>query len=74
LIQWSRLTRIIQRLREVFTVPSGGEYSPRRPLHLVRAEVVEIERHERLALGSVERLSARRPRLIGILPRTALGQ
>jgi hypothetical protein len=58
LSQWSRLTRIIQRLREVFTVPSGGEYSPRRPLHLVRAEVVEIERHERLALGSVEQLSA----------------
>jgi hypothetical protein len=64
----------LQLLREVFIVPSHGEHSPQRTPHLVRAKEVEIERHERLALGSVERLSARGPRLIGIRARTALAQ
>jgi hypothetical protein len=48
-------------LLEVATVPLGGEHFLRRPIELVRAAGLTVERHERFALGIVERLAARKP-------------
>jgi ubiquinone/menaquinone biosynthesis C-methylase UbiE len=53
--------RALQRLIELVTVPLGGEHVLRRPLRLVQAEGLEIGQRDRLKLGLVERLSARKP-------------
>jgi ubiquinone/menaquinone biosynthesis C-methylase UbiE len=53
--------RAIQRFAEMFTVPLQGEHFLRRPLNLVRAEGLDIERKERFKLGLIERLAARKP-------------
>ena len=54
--------RAVQRLAEVVTVRMGGEHFRRRPLNVVLAEGLTIERRERFGLGLVERLAARKPR------------
>jgi ubiquinone/menaquinone biosynthesis C-methylase UbiE len=56
-----RWVRAIQWLLELVTRPLGGEHLRRRPLLQVQAEGFQIERRERLKLGSVERLTARKP-------------
>jgi len=53
--------RAVQRVAEVFTVPLQGEHFLRRPLNLVRAEGLDIERSERFKLGTIERVAARKP-------------
>ncbi len=50
-----------QRLLELATVPLGGEHFLRRPIERVRAAGFDIKRHDRFALGIVERLTARKP-------------
>jgi len=50
-----------QRLLEMGSVPIGGEHFLRRPLDHVRAAGLDIEHHDRFALGIVERLTARKP-------------
>ncbi len=50
-----------QRLLELATVPLGGEHFLRRPIERVRAAGFDIERHDRFAVGIVERLAARKP-------------
>ncbi len=55
-----RPVRAVQRLLEVATVPLGGEHFLRRPLDLVRDAGLTVERHNRFALGIVERLAARK--------------
>jgi len=57
----NRAVRAGQRLLEVATVPLGGEHFLRRPIELVRAAGFTVGRHERFALGIVERLAARKP-------------
>ena len=57
----SGLVRALQRLLEQVTLRLEGEHLLRRPLEHVVAEGFEIERVERLKLGIVERLSARKP-------------
>ena len=56
------LWRGIQWLLEQVTVRVEGEYLLRRPLELVRAEGLEIERAERHKAGIIERISARKVR------------
>lgn len=53
--------RGLQRLLELITVPLGGEHFLRRPVDLVHAAGLAVERRERFTLGLVERLAARRP-------------
>ena len=53
--------RMVQRLTDLVSVPLSGEHWCRRPLPLVRAMGLPVERVERFALGMVERLAARRP-------------
>jgi hypothetical protein len=53
--------RAVQRTAEVITVPLQGEHFLRRPLNLVRAEGLQIERSERFKLGTIERVAARKP-------------
>ena len=57
----SGLGRAVQRVLEVVTVPSGGDYLLRRPLEHVRGEDFRIEEQERYKRGIVERVSARKP-------------
>lgn len=47
-----------QRLLEVFTARSAGEYQTRRPLPIVAALGFTIEAAERLKAGTVERVAA----------------
>jgi ubiquinone/menaquinone biosynthesis C-methylase UbiE len=54
-------TRAIQRIIEVFTVPTQGEHFLRRPLGQVKAEGLQIEQRQRFKLGLIERLTARKP-------------
>lgn len=54
-------TRAVQRFFEVFTVPLQGEHFLRRPLLLVQAEGLDVERRDRSKLGMIERLAARKP-------------
>jgi ubiquinone/menaquinone biosynthesis C-methylase UbiE len=51
----------LQRVAEVVSVPVGGEHFLRRPIELVRAAGLRVERHDRFAGGIVERLTARVP-------------
>jgi ubiquinone/menaquinone biosynthesis C-methylase UbiE len=50
-----------QRLLELFTVRSAGEYQTRRPLPLVQATGFVIEETQRLKAGTVERVAAVKP-------------
>jgi ubiquinone/menaquinone biosynthesis C-methylase UbiE len=53
--------RAVQGILELVTVPLGGEHFRRRPLELVQAAGLRIERHDRFTGGIVERLSAQVP-------------
>lgn len=53
--------RAVQRIVELVSVPLGGEHLRRRPIELVRAAGLRVERHDRFAAGIVERLTARVP-------------
>jgi ubiquinone/menaquinone biosynthesis C-methylase UbiE len=57
----SRLLRGVQWLAERVTVPLAGEHFLRRPLLLVQAGGLDVERRERFKLGLIERLVARKP-------------
>ncbi|WP_208024535.1 hypothetical protein [Amycolatopsis pithecellobii] len=50
-----------QRLLERFTVRMLGDYQTRRPLPLVKEAGFVVERTERLKVGTVERVAARKP-------------
>ncbi|WP_410575354.1 class I SAM-dependent methyltransferase [Amycolatopsis sp. cmx-4-61] len=56
----SRVVRGAQWLVELASVPLAGEHFRRRPLELVEALGLPVERRERFKLGLVERLVARR--------------
>lgn len=60
-VSTARLGRAVQRLAELVTVPLGQEHFRRRPLDIVRAAGLPIERHDRFTYGIVERLAARKP-------------
>lgn len=49
-----------QRLMEIYTIPHGGEHMTRRPRPLVERAGFVIEESERLKVGTVERLAARK--------------
>lgn len=53
--------RAVQGALEAVTVPWGGEHLRRRPLELVTAAGLNLEKHDRFAAGIVERLAARKP-------------
>ncbi|MEV5715026.1 class I SAM-dependent methyltransferase [Amycolatopsis mediterranei] len=54
----SRIVRGLQRLLELASVPLAGEHFRRRPLRLVEALGLPVQRRERFKLGLVERLVA----------------
>jgi ubiquinone/menaquinone biosynthesis C-methylase UbiE len=56
----SWVVRAMQWLVELASVPLAGEHFRRRPLKLVEAHGLPIERQERFKLGLVERLVARK--------------
>ena len=51
----------VQRLIELRTIRSAGEYETRRPSRLLAAVGLERVESERLKLGTVERVHARKP-------------
>ncbi len=53
--------RAAQALIELISVPAQGEHFRRRPLKQVQGLGFTIEDHDRLKLGIVERLAARKP-------------
>ncbi|MDA8320739.1 MAG: methyltransferase domain-containing protein [Actinomycetota bacterium] len=53
--------RAVQALIEVASVPAGGEHFRRRPIRHVQALGLTVEDRNRLKLGIVERLAARKP-------------
>jgi ubiquinone/menaquinone biosynthesis C-methylase UbiE len=57
----SRALRALQWLYERISIPLEGEHHRRRPLAHVRSMGFEIELAERLHLGVVERIAARKP-------------
>jgi ubiquinone/menaquinone biosynthesis C-methylase UbiE len=57
----AHLTRAIQRLLELVTIPVGEEHFRRRPILHVQAAGLPLEHHDRFKLGMVERLAARKP-------------
>jgi ubiquinone/menaquinone biosynthesis C-methylase UbiE len=57
----SRGLRALQWLYERYTIPAAGEHFRRRPLTHVRDLGFEIEETERLKLGIIERVCARKP-------------
>jgi ubiquinone/menaquinone biosynthesis C-methylase UbiE len=57
----SRALRALQWLYERISIPLEGEHYRRRPLAHVRSMGFEIELAERLHLGVVERIAARKP-------------
>lgn len=50
-----------QRLAEVVSVRTAGEYYRRRPIRHVEAQGLSIVEHDRFRLGIVERLAAKKP-------------
>jgi ubiquinone/menaquinone biosynthesis C-methylase UbiE len=52
--------RVVQRLLEFVTIPTGGEHFLRRPSRQLRAHGFAIEQQERFRLGIVERVAARK--------------
>ncbi|MFC7381827.1 class I SAM-dependent methyltransferase [Sphaerisporangium rhizosphaerae] len=53
--------RVLQAAADLVSVPAQGEHFRRRPLPLVRAMGLTVERHDRFKLGVIERLAARKP-------------
>jgi len=53
--------RVLQGLVELATVPLQGEHYRRRPARQLAGLGLEVERHDRFALGMIERLAARTP-------------
>lgn len=53
--------RAVQWLVDLVTVPLQGEHYGRRPLRHVRAMGFDVEQHERVSLGMIERFAARKP-------------
>jgi ubiquinone/menaquinone biosynthesis C-methylase UbiE len=53
--------RVVQRLAEVVSVRTAGEYYRRRPIRHVEALGLSIVEHDRFRLGIVERLAAKKP-------------
>jgi len=53
--------RALQLLVDVVSIPLQGEHYRRRPLRRVRALGFDVEQHERISLGIIERLAARKP-------------
>jgi ubiquinone/menaquinone biosynthesis C-methylase UbiE len=51
----------VQRLIDVFTVRTAGEYQTRRPAPMLAAAGLDIVESELLKLGTVERVHARKP-------------
>jgi ubiquinone/menaquinone biosynthesis C-methylase UbiE len=51
----------MQRVVEWFTIRSANEHYTRRPLPLVVAAGFDVQQTERLKLGTIERLAARKP-------------
>lgn len=56
----SPLTRAVQALIELGSVPVGGEHFRRRPIRHVRAAGLAVTDHDRYRFGAVERLTARK--------------
>jgi ubiquinone/menaquinone biosynthesis C-methylase UbiE len=56
--------RVLQAAADAVSVPRHGEHYRRRPLPQVEALGYTIERHDRFALGLIERLAARRPQTV----------
>lgn len=50
--------RGIQRLIDLATIPLAGEHYRRRPIHHVHALGLNVEQHQRFALGILEQLAA----------------
>lgn len=50
----------IQRLAEVFTIRTAGEHMTRRPAPMLAAAGLQITESQRLKLGTVERVQARK--------------
>lgn len=55
----------VQRLIELVTIRAAGEYMTRRPKPMLAAASLQITEAERLKLGTVERIHARRPATAG---------
>lgn len=53
--------RALQRVAELVSVPVGAEHLLRRPIELVCAAGLRVERHDRFGGGIVERLTVRGP-------------
>ncbi|MBK7624806.1 MAG: class I SAM-dependent methyltransferase [Kineosporiaceae bacterium] len=53
--------RVVQQLVELVTVPLHGEHFTRRPLTVLRGFEVQILDAERLTMGAIERVQARKP-------------
>jgi ubiquinone/menaquinone biosynthesis C-methylase UbiE len=51
----------VQRLIDVLTVRTAGEYQTRRPAPMLAAAGLQIVESQQLKLGTVERLHARKP-------------
>jgi ubiquinone/menaquinone biosynthesis C-methylase UbiE len=60
-VSTSAPARLLQRMLELVTIPTGGEHFRRRPVLHVRDRGFVIERQERFTLGIVERVVARKP-------------
>jgi ubiquinone/menaquinone biosynthesis C-methylase UbiE len=60
-VSTSAPARLLQRMLEVVTIPTGGEHFRRRPVLHVRDQGFVIEQQERFKLGIVERVVARKP-------------
>jgi ubiquinone/menaquinone biosynthesis C-methylase UbiE len=55
------LLRAVQRAVDLVTVPLHGEHYTRRPLTILLGLGVTIEETERLTMGTIERVHARKP-------------
>ncbi|MET9343251.1 class I SAM-dependent methyltransferase [Nonomuraea sp. NPDC003804] len=53
--------RVLQAAADLVSVPLQGEHFRRRPLPLVQAMGLAVERHDRFKLGMIERFAARKP-------------
>lgn len=53
--------RALQWLVDLVSVPLQGEHYGRRPLRHMRAMGLDVERHERVGVGVIERFAARKP-------------
>ncbi|TWF79236.1 phosphatidylethanolamine N-methyltransferase /phosphatidyl-N-methylethanolamine N-methyltransferase [Pseudonocardia hierapolitana] len=60
-VSTSAPARLLQRMLELVTIPTGGEHFRRRPVLHVRDQGFVIEQQERFRLGIVERVVAGKP-------------